>query len=126
MWQPWTTTRELPARSTVPAVPPASAEAAPSDNYQCGRYYVLWPQGTPRSAIAGEAVVFDTYSSGCAFMAQEVPALTLYCLFCAHTLPCAGLQVIFDTYSSGCAFLAQEVRVSYWSQILLLVLRHAM
>lgn len=46
-------------------------------SYTCrGSYFVVWPQGSLRPCLEGQAVVFDTYSQGCAFLAKEVSLLT--------------------------------------------------
>ena len=44
-----------------------------------GSYFVVWPQGSLRPCLDGQAVVFDTYSQGCAFLAKEVRAPQALC-----------------------------------------------
>ena len=37
-----------------------------------GTYFVVWPQGSLRPCLDGQAVLFDPYSAGCPFLAREV------------------------------------------------------
>ena len=65
-----------------------------------GSYFVVWPQGSLRPCLDGQAIVFDTYSQGCAFLAKEVDPSTW--------ILDRGQAFVFNAHSQGCAFLAKE------------------